>query len=143
MVMKSTIAARRNRARHGIRRVLADAVGAFAVFTFLLGAVSWSDGSAAGSPRPGDVLALTATAEPAPRTVSNSGGALSLAARPGSASEETVFRRTPYTPTLLTLAAVFSLLAAGNLAFLRHLRRVSATARRGGTTTNPAAKGWT
>ena len=117
-------------------RVAADALGALALFAFVFGATSWSDGSAAGSPRANDILSLTAsTGEPVSRVVRElptAAGSLTLVANPTSATqEETVFRRTPFTSALLVLAAVFSLLAAGNLAFLRHLRRVAAPVRRG------------
>lgn len=122
--------------RHAFRfrRVAADALFALAAFVFLVAATS-SDRSAAGSVRPNDLVGLSdsarETASGLTTDMPRSAASLALVAVPDAPLQrESVFRRTQQQPAVLVLAAVFSLLAAANLAFLRHLRRVSSIARR-------------
>lgn len=115
------------------RRFATDALFAMAVFVFLIAATS-SDRSAAGSIRANDLVGLSDRAhESATGLVADmprSAASLTMVAVPDAPLQsESVFRRTAQQPALIVLAAVFSLLAAANLAFLRHLRRVSSTVR--------------
>lgn len=131
----------------GFGRVAADTLIALAFFAFVVGATSWADRSAAESPRPNDLLSMSSRAnEPVGRMMKDlptAAGQLTMVAIPNtSAQEDTVFRRTPYSSALIVLAAVFSLLAAGNMALFRHLRRVAAPLRRG-QPLDPAERGWT
>lgn len=112
------------------RRVAADTLVALALFVFLVAATS-SDRSAAGIVRANDLVGLAGNARESTGGIvtdmPRSAASLTMTAVPDAAlQQESVFRRTAYQPALIVLAAVFSLLAAANLAFLRHLRRVSA-----------------
>lgn len=123
------------------RRFATDALCALAIFVFLLATTS-SDRSAAGGVRANDLVGLSDSArEPATGIVAGmprSAASLTMVAIPDvQAQGESVFRRTAQQPALVVLAGVFSLLAAANLAFLRHLRRVAsatpASARKSAT----------
>ena len=107
-----------------LSRVATDTLAALAVFVFILAATSSADRSRAGSVRANDFVGLSDSArEPATRIVDDmprAAAALAMVSVPDAGS-----RQVSQHPALFVLAAVFSLLAAANLAFLRHLRRVS------------------
>lgn len=116
-----------------IKRLARDTGAAFVLFLALLAVAPSSSTGAA--PRFGDFLSLSAQAGELTKDVVSDlpGTAASLAlvaTPPQKAAGTNVFRRTSHQNAVLLLAAVFSLLAAFNLAFFRHVRRVNASPRR-------------
>lgn len=116
------------------RRFAADALVALALFLFLFTAAA-SDRSAAGIVRANDLIGMSDNARETANGIASdmprSAASLTIVAVPDAALQaQSVFRRTTQQPALIVLAGVFSLLAAANLAFLRHLRRVTSAGRR-------------
>ena len=127
-----------SKTRSSIGRHLAvDMLAGLALFAFLVAVTSHSDCSVAQSARPSDLLAWSAQAGERTKDMvsdpANTAGPLTMVAIPRtSAAAEAAYRRNEHQSTMLMLAALFSMLVAGNLAFFRHLRRVNASPRSGG-----------
>lgn len=115
------------------RRIARDTAAAFVLFFALFALVPACTSS--NGARFGDFLSLSAQAGELTKDVVSdlpvTAASLALVATPPQkAGGANVFRRTNHHDAVLLLAAVFSLLAAFNLAFFRHVRRVNASPRR-------------
>lgn len=117
----------RPRARRVFVRTVRDALVAFTAFGFISGAVVCLPSAASPT------LAGAAFSVPAPNGSAVSRDArddrapvVQIATTVSSTSSNAVFRRTSDQTAYLLLAVAFSLLAALNLAFVRHLREAYA-----------------
>lgn len=120
--------AKRVRARSNVLRPALDAIGALAVFT-LVSATVVSHPSAASPRTVGTVMVETANATLIQNAVvaeDDNAPVVQIATTSSSKSSDAVYRRTSTDAAWGLLAVAFSLLAALNLAFFRHLRRVYA-----------------
>ncbi len=126
---------KRTVSRWRVVRPAADAVVAFAVFAVLTGALSSQPSIA--SP----ITPLIALSVPAPSVPAPNGSSLAVVAIDDNApvvqiatttanSSNAVYRRTSDQTAILLLAMSFSILAAFNLAFFRHLRQAYARPKR-------------
>jgi hypothetical protein len=125
---RNTLSAPRGRLLHPIR----DAAAAFVVFGLISSAVTCAPSSA--SPNPGAFAATHETpsdaAMKAVGDASDQPAVIEIATTSSPANADAVYKRTSAGAAWLLLASAFSMLAALNLAFLRHMRRVYAMPRK-------------
>lgn len=114
-----------------VRRFAADVIAGLALFVFIV-SVATPERSAA-APLTADIVALSATAGEAtsdlvrdPTATAASVAAIAVPAIHGAGT----FPQPDQRLALILLAAVFSAMAAFNLAFFRHLRQVGAATPR-------------
>jgi hypothetical protein len=119
---RDKLSAPRGKLLHPVR----DAAAAFVVFGLISSAVTCAPSSA--SPNPGAFAATHQTpADAAKKAVGDANdrtAVIEIATTSSPFNADAVYKRTSSGAAWLLLASAFSMLAALNLAFLRHMRRV-------------------